>query len=80
MSNQWFHLPRRDGLFLLGLVLYPVIFFLPWSYEIKILNVTLLAWGAYLLHILAPVTAIWLILTSRSQSVKINQSKSFHND
>jgi hypothetical protein len=80
MSNQWFHLPRRDGLFLLGLVLYTVIFFLPWSYEIKILNVTLLAWGAYLLHILAPATAIWLILTSKSQSVKINQSKSLNND
>lgn len=69
MGNDWYRVPKSEGWLLLCLIVYAVIFFLPWSYDVMILNVTLQAWGAYALHILAPVAAIMLILKSRDKQV-----------
>ncbi|MBU8906942.1 hypothetical protein [Desertibacillus haloalkaliphilus] len=66
-NKQWFSLPRRDCFFLIGILLYTIIFFLPWSYEITILNITLVAWAAYLLHVLAPIVGILLIIMDKNQ-------------
>ncbi|UJL45521.1 hypothetical protein KFZ58_14095 [Virgibacillus sp. NKC19-16] len=66
-SKNWFRIPLRDGLFLIGLIGYVVAIFLPWSYDIKILNISLLAWGAGLLFLLAPITGIILTLAEKSR-------------
>ncbi|MCM3584995.1 hypothetical protein M3182_04445 [Mesobacillus maritimus] len=71
-ENNWFPLPRRDGLFILGLLLYTVIFFSPWTYNVMILNISLLAWGAYLLCILAPLTGIMLALKDKEANLETN--------
>ncbi|MEB1806503.1 MAG: hypothetical protein LPK26_04205 [Bacillaceae bacterium] len=75
MNKQWYSLPRRDAVLLIGLIVYSAIFFLPWSYNIMIFNVTLLAWGAYGLHLIAPVAAILFILSERTAKVSVDQKQ-----
>jgi hypothetical protein len=74
-KSNWYPIPRRDGVFALGLVLYAVIFFLPWSYDIEILNVSLLAWGAYLLHLIAPIAGILLALRDKPTNQKLTTQR-----
>jgi|GEM_PF-4917082 len=69
-NNNWFKIPKRDGIFGVSIVLYVVLFFLPWSYDIKILNISLLAWAAALLFLLAPVTGLVLTLVEKSERNK----------
>jgi len=59
--KQWFPMKKTDRYFLLGLLVIVVLLFLPWTYEVTIFNISLLAWGAYLLHVLIPAVSIWLI-------------------
>lgn len=61
-KDSWFLIPKKDGIFFIGILVYVVMFFLPWTHEIKILNVSLLAWGGALLFLLAPITGIILTL------------------
>lgn len=75
MNKQWYSLPRRDCVLLIGLIVYSAIFFLPWSYDIMIFNVTLLAWGAYGLHLIAPVVAILFILSERNANVSVDHKQ-----
>lgn len=63
-NKNWFKMPKKDVIFLIGIVLYVLMFFLPWTYEIKILGVSLLAWGGALLFLLAPITGIILTLVN----------------
>lgn len=67
-KNNWFKMPKRDGIFGLSIILYVVLFFLPWSYDIKLLNISLLAWAAALLFLLAPITG--LLLTQVEETEK----------
>ncbi|WP_174732144.1 hypothetical protein [Mesobacillus harenae] len=64
-SNDWFTMKKTDLYFLLGMFGIVVLLFLPFTYEIMIYNISLLAWGAYALHILIPAFAIWLIMRER---------------
>lgn len=61
-SSNWFHFPKKDAIFFVAIVLYVLLFFLPWTHDVKILNVSLLAWGGALLFLLAPITGIVLAL------------------
>lgn len=67
-KSHWFHMPKKDGIFILFLVIYVVLFFLPWSYEMTLLNISLLAWGASFLFLLAPVLGIVLTLAEKSKN------------
>lgn len=78
-EKNWFPFPRHDGLFIIGLVLYTIIFFSPWTYDVMILNITLLAWGAYLLCILAPVTGILLALRGHDTNLKTKKTEEKSN-
>ncbi|PIC62692.1 hypothetical protein CSV79_15710 [Sporosarcina sp. P13] len=64
-KKNWFLLSRRNLLFVIALIAYPIIFFLPWSYDILLLEVSLLAWSAFLLSLLAPTIGILLVLTEK---------------
>ncbi|WP_209123136.1 hypothetical protein [Alkalihalobacillus sp. BA299] len=75
MNKQWYSLSRRDSCLLIGIIVYSLIFFLPWSYNIMIFNVTLLAWGAYGLHLIAPIVAILFILNDSKSKIIVDQSK-----
>jgi uncharacterized integral membrane protein len=68
-NSNWFSVSRHDGIFLIAILLYVVVFFLPWSYDIKILNVSLLAWGAYLLFLFAPIIGICLAFQIKSEKI-----------
>jgi len=74
-KGNWFHIPRRELYLLLFLVIYPTIFFLPWSYNVMVLNVSLLAWGAYALFFLAPIISIITLVTGNRSSEKIETKK-----
>lgn len=80
-EKNWFLFPRRDALFILGLIVYTIIFFSPWTYDVMILNISLLAWGAYLLCILAPVTGILLALGEKESSqMLVNEKGGIRNE
>ncbi|MFZ5633338.1 MAG: hypothetical protein ACOY40_10875 [Bacillota bacterium] len=74
-KGNWFPIPRRELYLLLFLVLYPTIFFLPWSYNIMVLNVSLLAWGAYALFFLAPIISIITLMNGHRSSEKTESKK-----
>jgi hypothetical protein len=74
-EKNWFPFPRRDGLFIFGLIVYTIIFFSPWTYDVMILNISLLAWGAYLLCILAPLGGILLALGEKESSQMLISEK-----
>ncbi|WP_054635891.1 MULTISPECIES: hypothetical protein [Bacillaceae] len=74
--GNWYRLPKGEGWFLVGIFLYAGVFFLPWSYDVMILHLTLQAWGAYALHLIAPVVAIYLIIRSKSKEVNIDSERS----
>ncbi|MBB6450120.1 hypothetical protein HNR44_002098 [Geomicrobium halophilum] len=67
-GKKWYKIRPRDGIFLLGIFFYVIVFFLPWSYDVMILNVSLVAWGAYLLHVLVPAVGILLIISEKDIS------------
>ena len=71
-NRNWFPLPKKDAIFILFIILYVILMFLPWSHNIKILNISLLAWGAALLFLLAPITGILLTISEKPQS-EMNQ-------
>lgn len=74
-KGNWFPIPRRELYLLLFLVLYPTIFFLPWSYNIMVLNVSILAWGAYALFFLAPIISIITLVMGHRSSEKTESKK-----
>ncbi|WP_368503211.1 hypothetical protein AB3N04_13210 [Alkalihalophilus sp. As8PL] len=74
--GNWYRLPKSEGIFLSAIIIYAVIFFLPWSYDVMIMNITLQAWGAYGLHILAPVIAIYLIMQNKETKVTADRKQS----
>ncbi|MBF7082750.1 hypothetical protein IT084_07125 [Desulfallas sp. Bu1-1] len=71
-KKNWFSMPKRELFLLLFLIIYPIVFFLPWTYNIMILNVTLLAWGAYALYFLAPIVSI-IVLSSEQRTIETDK-------
>jgi glucan phosphoethanolaminetransferase (alkaline phosphatase superfamily) len=70
MKGNWFLLQRKEVYFIVGVLLYMLVFFMPWSYNITFLNVSLLAWAAYFMLFLGPIWGILLTLSDpKSASV-----------
>lgn len=74
-KGNWFPMPRRELYLILFLIIYPTIFFLPWSYNVMFLNVSMLAWGAYALFFLAPIISIITLVTTHKNSLKTESQK-----
>ncbi|SES63807.1 hypothetical protein SAMN05421676_10124 [Salinibacillus kushneri] len=69
-SRNWFPMPKKDAIFFIAIVLYVLLFFLPWTYEIKLLDISLVAWGGSLLFFLTPITGILVALSERQDKRK----------
>ena len=74
-KKNWYSLPKHEIYLLLFLIIYPTIFFLPWSYNIMFLNVSLLAWSALVLSIVAPVISIIMLVNEHKFSLKTDAKK-----
>lgn len=59
-DENWFKMPFREGLLIILIVLFLIVFMLPWSYDVTILNISLVAWGGLVLHLIIPILAIIL--------------------
>ncbi|WP_096189941.1 hypothetical protein [Evansella halocellulosilytica] len=66
-NRNWYPMPRGEKWYLIGLVLYVTLFLLPWSYQIELLNVSLVVWGSILLFFIAPIAGLYLVLTENSE-------------
>lgn len=66
-KSNWFSMPKKDAILLIGIIIYVIIFFFPWTYDIKILNISLLAWGGALLFLLAPITGMILAFVEKGE-------------
>ncbi|MBM7715020.1 hypothetical protein JOC94_001992 [Bacillus thermophilus] len=57
-KGSWYSLPTYEKIFLIGIIIYIIILFLPWTYHQKILNISSWVWGAQLLQLLIPAVGI----------------------
>lgn len=57
-KGSWYSLPTYEKIFLIGMIMYVIILFLPWTYHLKILNISSWVWGAQLLQFLIPAVGI----------------------
>lgn len=67
-KDNWYKLRTGEKFFLVSIIFYVILFFLPWSYNIMILDITLMAWAGLLLFFLAPITGLYLILTEKTEN------------
>lgn len=69
--SQFFPMPSGDRWFLLTIILFSVISFLPWIQEIQISGMALFGWMMAALMILSPTIALFRLIRHRGIS---NQS------
>jgi hypothetical protein len=66
-KGNWIVMPLRERIFLVALVVYAVVFFLPWTHDITFLNLSIMVWGTYLLTFMAPIISIIFLLSEKPQ-------------
>jgi len=64
MSN-FFPISRGDLWFIVALLAFSVVSFLPWSRSIKWNGMAMLGWMMALLMVLSPTIALWRIMAER---------------
>ncbi|QQK76563.1 hypothetical protein HUG15_13990 [Salicibibacter cibarius] len=62
-------MPFREGLLIILIVLFLLVFMLPWSYDITFLNISLVAWGGLSLQLIIPLLAIVLTWENKKRSL-----------
>ncbi|QDI90490.1 hypothetical protein EPH95_04260 [Salicibibacter halophilus] len=72
-DNNWFKMPFREGFLIILIVLFLIVFMLPWSYDVTILNISLVAWAGLALQLVIPILA--LILTWEKKNVRKSVNK-----
>ncbi|QQK80479.1 hypothetical protein HUG20_11615 [Salicibibacter cibi] len=70
-EKNWFKMPFREGLLIILIVLFLIVFMLPWSYDITFLNISLVAWIGLSLQLVIPLLAIALTWENKKE----NQNK-----
>ncbi|WP_211202225.1 hypothetical protein [Salicibibacter cibarius] len=68
-EKNWFKMPFREGLLIILIVLFLLVFMLPWSYDITFLNISLVAWGGLSLQLIIPLLAIVLTWENKKRSL-----------
>ncbi len=60
-NSNWFPVKRQDLFVVLFILVYVIVFFLPWSYDVMFYNISLNAWASLALFIIAPLLSIVII-------------------
>ncbi|AXF55353.1 hypothetical protein [Salicibibacter kimchii] len=74
-DKNWFKMPSREGLLIILIVLFLIVFMLPWSYDVTILNISLVAWGGLALLVILPILAILLTWEKKSVRKSVNKGE-----
>ena len=57
-KSSFFPMPRGDRWYILAILLFAVVSFLPWSHSIQVAGMALFGWLMAILMVVAPVVAL----------------------
>jgi len=65
--KQFFPLSRGDALYLVGLIVFAGVAFMPWTREVQLAGVALIGWLMAGLMVVAPVVALIRVARERRE-------------